>query len=233
MRNPASVKILVVSDSHLLRSGLRNILEPQTRLRILKETGFDRVAESVLAEHPDVVLFDLDPKGNDILGAIVNVQKAFKNTPILLLADLADYELARRALALGAHGIALKTQPPAVLIAAIEDLCHLHHFETVSRPLAAEAKGVRFKKFSRAEASNAESIQKINRLTSREREIIRLVGWGLKNKDIATRLSITDITVRHHLTSIFRKLEVSDRQKLLILAYRFGLAEFSSSAESA
>jgi DNA-binding NarL/FixJ family response regulator len=236
MKHPASVKVLVVSDSHLLRSGLRKILEPQTRLRILKEMGFDRVAEAVLAEHPNVVLFDLDPKGNDILAAIVNVQKVFKNPPILLLADLADSELARRALALGAQGIALKTQPPAVLIAAIEDLCHLHHShhsETVSRPLAAEAEGVRFKKFSRAEASSAESIQKINRLTSREREIIRLVGWGLKNKDIATRLSIADITVRHHLTSIFRKLEVSDRQKLLILAYRFGLAEFATSAESA
>jgi DNA-binding NarL/FixJ family response regulator len=60
-----------------------------------------------------------------------------------------------------------------------------------------------------------------------------LIGSGLKNKDIAVRLSISDITVRHHLTSIFRKLEVSDRQKLLILAYRFGLAELASSAEPA
>ena len=228
-----SVNVLVVSDSHLLRSGLRNILEPQTRLRILSERSFDWVGETVLTEDADLVLFDLDPKGNDILGAIVNVEKALKGTPILLLADLADYELARRALALGAHGIALKIQPPAVLLAAIDDLCQFHHSETVLQPPAADTKGMRFRQFSKPEIFSAESIRKINRLTSREREIIRLVGWGLKNKDIATRLSITDITVRHHLTSIFRKLEVSDRQKLLILAYRFGLAELATSAEPA
>jgi DNA-binding NarL/FixJ family response regulator len=232
MRNRLAVKALVVSDSHLLRSGLRNILEFQAHLRILSEIGFDRVTSTVLAEQADLVLFDLDPKGNDILGAIVNVQMAFKDTPILLLADPADYELARRALALGAHGIVLKIQPPAVLIAAIDELCHLHRSETMPEPLAS-AKEIRFKKFSKAETSSAENIRKINRLTSREREIIRLVGWGLKNKDIASRLSITDITVRHHLTSIFRKLEVSDRQKLLILAYRYGLAEFTSSGEPA
>jgi DNA-binding NarL/FixJ family response regulator len=92
-----------------------------------------------------------------------------------------------------------------------------------------ETKGI--KKLSKADTSSAESIRKINRLTSREREIIRLVGLGLKNKDIATRLSITDITVRHHLTSIFRKLEVSDRQKLLILAHRYGLADLALGAE--
>jgi DNA-binding NarL/FixJ family response regulator len=195
--------------------------------------GFDRVGENVLTEQADLVLFDLDPKGNDILGAIINVQKAFKGTPILLLADLADYELARRALALGAHGIALKIQPPAVLIAAIDHLCQLHHSETVLQPLAAGTKGMRLRHFSKADTSSAESTRKISRLTSREREIIRLVGGGLKNKDIAIRLSITDITVRHHLTSIFRKLEISDRQKLLILAYRYGLAELALHAERA
>jgi DNA-binding NarL/FixJ family response regulator len=69
--------------------------------------------------------------------------------------------------------------------------------------------------------------------TTREREIIRLIALGLKNKDIANRLSISDITVRHHLTSIFCKLEVADRQNLLILAHRYGLAELILSAESA
>jgi DNA-binding NarL/FixJ family response regulator len=195
--------------------------------------GFDRVGETVLTDHADLILFDLDPKGNDILGAIVNVQKAFKGIPILLLADLADYELARRALALGAHGIALKIQPPAVLIAAIDHLCQLHHSEIILQPPAAETKGIKFKKCSKVDTSSADSIRKINRLTSREREIIRLVGWGFKNKDIATRLSITDITVRHHLTSIFRKLEVSDRQKLLIFAHRYELADLTLKTESA
>jgi DNA-binding NarL/FixJ family response regulator len=74
---------------------------------------------------------------------------------------------------------------------------------------------------------------KLNSLTTREREIIQLIGLGLKNKDIAHRLSISDITVRHHLTSIFCKLGISDRQNLLIMAYRHGLLDLSLQGQSA
>jgi DNA-binding NarL/FixJ family response regulator len=74
---------------------------------------------------------------------------------------------------------------------------------------------------------------KLQSLTARERDIIGLIGFGMKNKDIANRLSISDITVRHHLTSIFCKLEVEDRQKLLILAHRYGLIDLALSIESA
>jgi DNA-binding NarL/FixJ family response regulator len=66
--------------------------------------------------------------------------------------------------------------------------------------------------------------EKIARLTNREREVVALIGEGLKNKDIADRLFISETTVRHHLTSIFDKIGVSDRVELLIYAYRHGLA---------
>jgi DNA-binding NarL/FixJ family response regulator len=227
-----SLKVLVVSDSHLLRAGLRSILEFQTSIRILRETGFDRVTETVLSE-ADLVLFDLDPKGNDILGAIATVQKTCKGTPILLLADLADYEFARRALALGAHGIALKIQPPGVLIAAIQDLCPKYDDKNTQKTVSTDTKKLNTKTILNPDISDTGGFQKIYTLTNREREIIRLVCLGLKNKDIASRLSISDITVRHHLTSIFCKLEVADRQKLLILAYRYGVAELTLRAESA
>ena len=65
---------------------------------------------------------------------------------------------------------------------------------------------------------------KIATLTKREREVITLVGEGIKNKQIANRLFISEITVRHHLTSIFSKLNLSDRFDLIIYAYRNGLA---------
>ena len=66
---------------------------------------------------------------------------------------------------------------------------------------------------------------KIDALTEREREVTSLIGEGLKNKQIADRLLISETTVRHHLTSIFGKLGVSDRLELIIYAYRYGLAE--------
>ena len=65
---------------------------------------------------------------------------------------------------------------------------------------------------------------RIAMITKREREIISLLGEGLQNKQIASRLSISETTVRHHLTSIFSKLEVSDRLELVIYSYRHGLA---------
>jgi DNA-binding NarL/FixJ family response regulator len=72
-----------------------------------------------------------------------------------------------------------------------------------------------------------QSLQRSGSLTEREREIIALIGQGLSNKDIADRLCISVITVRHHLTNIFDKLGVATRQKLLIRAHQYGLVDFS------
>jgi DNA-binding NarL/FixJ family response regulator len=66
---------------------------------------------------------------------------------------------------------------------------------------------------------------KIATLTERERQVIRLIGEGLKNKEIADRMYISEATVRHHLTSIFNKLGVTDRLELVIYAYQHNLAE--------
>jgi DNA-binding NarL/FixJ family response regulator len=70
--------------------------------------------------------------------------------------------------------------------------------------------------------------EKIGTLTDREREVITLVGEGLKNKQIASRLFISETTVTHHLSSVFSKLEVSDRLELIIYAFRHGLAKLPS-----
>jgi DNA-binding NarL/FixJ family response regulator len=74
--------------------------------------------------------------------------------------------------------------------------------------------------------------KKIDKLSNREREIIGLVGEGLKDKQIAERLSINDEAVRHHLNSVYDKLEVSDRLELLIYAYRHGLARVPGGEEA-
>jgi DNA-binding NarL/FixJ family response regulator len=114
-------------------------------------------------------------------------------------------------------------QPPAVLIAAIKDLWTNAFQNSIDDNFEIRKHATNGQKVSKSSRSS-EEMRRIQSLTSREREIISLVGQGLKNKDIANKLSISDITVRHHLTNIFCKLEVSDRQKLLILAHRNGLA---------
>jgi DNA-binding NarL/FixJ family response regulator len=226
------IKILIVSDNHIFRSGLWKILEAQVGILVLGDSSMER-AEAVnglLRRQPELILLDLDSRTTDALAAVESIQKTFNNSSMLVLTDLADHELIRRALSLGVAGVVLKMQPPAVLIAAIQHLCARYRFEVMPTPSATEQSG---SQPSSTPAPNAQERLRIDSLTPRERDIIRLVGLGLKNKDIANRLSISDITVRHHLTSIFCKLEITDRQKLLILAHRYGLADLSLHAESA
>jgi DNA-binding NarL/FixJ family response regulator len=229
------IRVLIVSDSHIMRSGLRRILESQASIRVLGDVSMEMAsaADTILRQHPELVLIDLDPRGNDALGFIGTTQKTSKVSAVLVLSDLADHELARKALALGAAGVVLKIQPPTVLIAAIQDLCPPDTLGSMPKSLATETKQSKSQKFPNTYTADAEDTRKIQSLTTRELEVIRLIAMGLKNKDIANWLSISDITVRHHLTSIFCKLEVSDRQKLLILAHRSGLAELTLHAESA
>jgi DNA-binding NarL/FixJ family response regulator len=217
------IKVFMVSDSHITRSGLRRILESQITIRVLGEVSVKRAIPETIARHrPDIVLIDIDPRDADIfLGLIATLHEADKSN-VLILSDLADYELSRKALAIGASGIVLKVQPAAVLIAAILELCPPYRNNSIP-----EVEDYIPSRKSLTKLSNDAKMIKIDSLTTREREIIRLVGLGLKNKDIANRLSISDITVRHHLTSIFCKLEIADRQNLLIMAHRYGLADLN------
>jgi DNA-binding NarL/FixJ family response regulator len=231
---PFMVNIFIVGESHITRSGLRRILETQTAIHVLGELSVKRAtSELVLRHRPDVILLDLDPHGADVLGLIGTLLEATGNAAILVLSDLTDHELARKALSLGASGIVLKLQPPAVLIAAIRELCPVYREDSAPKGgTTKDHQSTKDKKVLRL-SDDTKDLNKIHNLTAREREIIWLIGQGLKNKDIARRLSISDITVRHHLTSIFCKLEVEDRQKLLILAHRYGLADLSVSSEPA
>ena len=115
----------------------------------------------------------------------------------------------------------LTVQPPAVLIAAIASLC--------SGDLQIERQRIEPASFILNDQHPVKTPDhkrtRICDLTLREREIIGLIGKGLSNKDIADRLCISDITVRHHLTNIYSKLDVSNRQKLLIFAHQYGLIE--------
>jgi DNA-binding NarL/FixJ family response regulator len=229
--NDRTIKVFIVGDSHIMRSGLRRIVEAQAGIRVGGEASVKRAyADNILRPRPDLVLVDLDPRSADVLELIGTLHDAPQNLPVLVMSELADHELARKALAVGASGLVLKMQPPAVLIAAIRELCPDYREDSPGKTGALGDTQTATRLIKPSDVSN--SIARIESLTAREREIIRLIGLGLKNKEIANRLSISDITVRHHLTSIFCKLEVADRQNLLILAHRYGLADFNVSPKA-
>lgn len=224
------IRTLIVGESHITRAGLRQILESQSNILVLGEiqTGKANGLDVFREQRPDIVLIDLEPNGADALSWIRKVRKSLIGTVCLMIVDLGDDRQARKAINLGAAGIVLKMQPPSVLISTIENLCgRLVESVELSK---VEPDVISIDKLPSREKSQSHNA-KIERLTERERGIITLVGSGLKNKEIADRLFISDITVRHHLTNIFMKLGVSDRQNLLILAHQHGLARLTLNPE--
>jgi DNA-binding NarL/FixJ family response regulator len=231
MKNGTSqpIRVLIVGDSHIMRSGLRRILESQSNMVVLGEIKIGNMNELDVyrGQHLDIVLIDLELHGADALAWIRKVKQHLIGTVVLVIGDLGDDRRARKALDLGAAGIVLKMQPPSVLIATIESLCGRPSEHVGSEKVEPDVRSThRLHSRENSQSYNGYNA-KIESLTERERSIITLIAGGLKNKDIAEHLHISDITVRHHLTNIFMKLGVSDRQKLLILAHEHGLARLA------
>jgi DNA-binding NarL/FixJ family response regulator len=224
--NVEPINVLILSNNHITRSGLRRILESHPGFHVLGEgsVGSTTIVESLIRQQPEVILLDIDAKGADALGFIKKQVDLGQSSSVIVLCDLGQDEAARKALALGASGIVLKNQPPTVLIAAILSLSESSKQDIAIKHVEREKlKGTQPTLVKQPHAV----AEKVNSLTAREREVIRLIAMGLKNKEVASRLNISDITVRHHLTNIFNKLDVSDRQKLLILAHTHGIVDLT------
>ena len=217
------IKVLIVSDHHMIRAGIRMILERQETNYLIGEVATAQAAvEAANHAQADILLVDLDLSGVEVVDLIQQLTRSPSKPLILVLSNLGDGELLRKVLRAGAAGVVLKVQPPAVLHAAIESLCGITPTKGVTeqtRPPRLSINGAAHK------PAQPQTLSRIGSLTRREREIIRLLGKGLKNKDIAGQLSISEITVRHHLSNVFSKLDVIGRQNLLIYAHRNRLIE--------
>jgi DNA-binding NarL/FixJ family response regulator len=143
---------------------------------------------------------------------------------IVVLTGVQDEEEHRRAVRMGAMGVVSKEASADMLLKAIERV-HLGDLWLARRMTAQLVSELRRPAEPPKPAAETEMIA---RLTAREREIISLVGEGKKNKQIADALRISDATVRHHVTSILSKLEVSDRLELLIFAYKNDLVRIKA-----
>jgi two-component system, NarL family, nitrate/nitrite response regulator NarL len=216
----ARIRIAVLEEHELFRAGLCMLLSQQLGFEVVGDAGkWPDMLPIIKREQPDVMLFALSD--SLCIDPLPEVIVASEDTKILVLSKSNDPKLHRQAVCLGAAGVISKDKAADVLIKAIERIyageAWLDRFTTASllRELSPRNKSARQDPDER----------KIASLTQREREVIKLVGKGSKNKQIAETLFISDITVHHHLTSIYSKLEVTDRLELLIYAYRNNLAE--------
>ena len=216
------IRVLIVDDHAVVRSGLRMLIESHPELCVAGEAANPTEAFALAArEHPDVILLDLDMAVVNGLDLLPKFRSADKNVRVIILTGVRDPEAHYRAMRLGARGLVLKEKAAEIVIKAIQKV-HAGELwfdrSLMGSVIAEMAHGGGAQK--RPDPEEA----KIATLTEREREVIALIGEGLKNKQIASRLYISETTVRHHLTSIFDKLGTSDRLELVIYAYRHGLA---------
>lgn len=218
------LRIALISSNHVMRMGLHMILKVHPFVTKIDDVSLgSNTVDIVVQEKPQVIIVDLEPSDTDTLELIRKLRSAAADSHILVLSGLNDEKLTREALSAGAEGVVLKIQPPAVLFAAIESLCGF-----VPRPMdyrPAQSANSLISDMPLARSNDLKRPECIENLTSRERDIIYLLAKGLKNKDIADKLCISETTVRHHLTTIFGKLRVSNRQQLLIMAHQRGLVE--------
>jgi DNA-binding NarL/FixJ family response regulator len=220
------IKILIIDDQAIVSTCLRLLLEGKPWLKVVGETANASNAFSIARdEQPDIILLDIDLGDSDGLDLVPELLSAAPQARVVVLTGMRDPEIHCRAARLGAMGLVTKNEPTEVLLQAI---AKVHAGEVwFNRRLLASVLG-EITRNGKVQPVDPE-VLKIAELTAREREVIALVGKGYKNRHIAECMHIAEATARHHLTSIFAKLGVSDRLELVIYAYRHGLAGLASS----
>jgi len=215
------IRILLIDDHAVVRAGLRMIVQSRPGMTIVGEAGNRNDALALAgSEHPEIILLDLDLGGDSGMTLIAELLAASSEARIIILTGLRDSEVHRQAVMLGAMGIVKKEKAAEVLISAIERVNEGEAWLDPSLMAGVLNEVTRSGKGAKTDPE----VEKISTLTRRELEVVALIGEGIKNKEIAGRLFISETTVRHHLTSIYDKLDVADRVELLIYAFRHGLA---------
>lgn len=215
-----SIRLMIADDHTLLRQGLRNVLELEEDLVIVGEAsdGEDTI-KKVESLRPDVVLLDLNmPKMNGIEVARW-VKKNQPDTQIVILTIHEDENYMFEVIRAGALGYLLKDVEPTMLVKAIRIVAEGQSFiyPTLTGRLVGE--------FARL-TDNSQLAQPRyykphpDRLTMREMDILRLLVCGMTNQEIASRLYLSEKTIKNHLTSVFRKFSVNDRTQAAIYAIK-------------
>jgi len=209
------VRVLLADDHTLVRAGLRKILEQDSGLTVVGEVADGAAALEFLARvRADVVVLDLTMPGLDGFDLLRSARARWPELKLLVLTMHADAEHAARAVREGADGYLLKDSAAGELAAGVRAVMagRRYYSEPVQRALS---------ELLRSGASP----RLVDRLTEREREVLKLVARGLSTKEIAARFDISTRTVETHRANIMRKLELRSVALLTRFALREGLIE--------
>ena len=213
------IRVLIADDQALVRGGLDMILSAQPDIEVVGQAEDGAQAVKLALElAPDLVLMDVRMPVLDGLEAtrqILAASPAVTKVVMLTTFDLDEY--VYEALVAGASGFLLKETRPEVLA---------HSVRTVAGGEALVAPTVLRRLVDQhTVAATREDTQRLSVLTDREVDVLRLIGRGANNRQIAQELWISETTVKTHITRIFRKLDLRDRAQAVVLAYEVGLVK--------
>jgi DNA-binding NarL/FixJ family response regulator len=209
------IRLLIADDHAVVRTGLRELAETFADVELVGAAANGEEAVALCAEHlPDVVLMDLAMPVLDGIGATRRIVEAHPGVAVVVLTSFSDRDQILQALDAGAIGYLLKDAEPAELEKAVRAAAR---GEAPLDPRAGRA-------LLRARSAGSP----LDALSDREREVLAKVARGLPNKLIARELSISEKTVKAHLTSVYRTIGVTDRTQAALWAERNGLTRTGS-----
>lgn len=212
------INVMLVEDHSMIREGLKQLLELEEDIRVI--AGFPdgtMAIDHYLAIKPDIVLMDINMPVMNGLEALEKIKQIDESAKIIMLTFHQDREYLFKALDLGARGYILKDAESKVLIDAIR---MVYTGQTYIQPSMAKELVTEFKRMK-----NASQDDPHGQLTERELEVLRQLTKGLLNKEIASVLFISEKTVKNHISSIFRKLDVQDRTQAAVYAIKNKIAD--------
>ena len=191
--NGHEIRVMIAEDQAMVRGALKALLSLETDIVVVAETGRgDEVVAAALAAHPDVALLDIEMPGMDGLAAARALRDALPTCRTLILTTFARPGLVRRAIESGAHGYLLKDAPDYELARAIRRCAAGESVIELALAIEALAEGA-------------------NPLSERECEVLSVSAGGGTVSEIATALSLSEGTVRNHLSAAIQKLDARNR----------------------
>jgi len=220
-RRSQSTRIVIADDHPIFRDGLRRLLETEPDLKVIGEACDGAEAVKLARQlKPDILLLDLAMPRHPGLEALREMSSATNQSAVrvILLTAAAEKNQIVEALQLGARGVVLKDSATQLLLKAIHTVMAGEYW--IARENISDLVQVLRASEKR---SRKETKQRNRRLTARELEVVSAVVAGYTNRDIAQKFSLSEDTVKHHLTNIFDKLGVSNRLELAIHAISRGI----------
>jgi DNA-binding NarL/FixJ family response regulator len=212
------IRVIVCDDQEVVLEGLGVILKGAPEIEVVGAARDGAEALALIpAVHPDIVLMDLKMPGMNGIQATRRIREQFPEVRVLVLTTYDADEWVFDAIRSGASGYLLKDTPREELIAAVIGTAagKTHVDPSVAGKIFAQI----------AQTAPARETSVADKLSDRERDVLRLMAHGLSNADIAQRLFLSEGTVRNYVSSILAKLDVSDRTQAAVIALRYGLAD--------